>query len=192
MNYVSMEGRLSITAVILAGGRSRRMGTSKALLSIGGLRMIERTRQVLHELKPFVQRVVVSGEVPGVEFIPDLKPFQGPVGGVASTARECLSDSCEGLLVVPVDLPLLTADSLRPLVTYFNGHKPNAVCFEGNWLPAIFRLNEDLIFRCGQNESIHGLLKSLGFVTMAPPSDVRSLANANTPHDWAELTRSHS
>ncbi len=187
-----MEGRLSITAVILAGGRSTRMGKSKALLSIGGLRMIDRTQHVLHELKPFVGRVVVSGEVPGVEFVPDLEPFQGPVGGIASVARECLSNGCDGLLVLPVDLPLLTADSLRPLVTYFNEHKPNAVCFEGNWLPAIFRLNKDLIFQCGQNESIHGLLKSLCFVTVASPPDVRSLANANTPNDWAELTRSHS
>ncbi len=168
------------------------MGTSKALLSIGGLRMIDRTQHVLHELKPFVRRVVVSGEVPGVEFIPDLEPFQGPVGGIVSVARECLSDGCDGLLVLPVDLPLLTADSLRPLVTYFNEHKPGAVCFEGNWLPAIFRLNENLIFQCGQNKSIHGLLKSLCFVTVASPPDVRSLANANTPNDWAELTRSHS
>lgn len=168
------------------------MGTSKALLSIGGLSLIERTQYVLHELKPFVRRAVVSGEVPGVEFIPDLAPFQGPVGGIASAARKCFSDGCDGLLVLPVDLPLLTADSLRPLVTFFNEHKPNAVCFEGNRLPAIFRLHEALIFQCGQNESIHGLLKSLCFVTVAPPSDVRALANANTPEDWAELTRSHS
>ncbi len=165
------------------------MGTSKALLSIGGLRLVDRTRHVLDELKPFVRRVIVSGEVPGIEFIPDLEPFQGPVGGITSAARACLSDSCEGLLVVPVDLPLLTADSLHPLVTYFNEHKPNAVCFEGNWLPAIFRLNEDLIFQCCHNESIHGLLKSLCFVSVAPPLDVRSLANANTPEDWAELMR---
>jgi len=168
------------------------MGTSKALLSIGGLRLVDRTRHVLDELKPFVRRVIVSGEVPGIAFIPDLKPFQGPVGGVASAARECLADGCDGLLVVPVDLPRLTADSLRPLVTYFNEHKPNALCFEDNWLPAIFRLNEDLIFQCGQNESIHGLLKSRCFVTIAPPTDVGALANANTPKEWAELTRSHS
>lgn len=168
------------------------MGTSKALLSIGGLRLIDRTRHVLEELKPFVRRVVVSGAVPGTDFIPDLEPFHGPVGGVASTAKECLAEGGDGLLVVPVDLPLLTADSLRPLVTYFSEHKPRAICFEGNWLPAIFPLNEDLFVQCGRNTSVHGLLKSLRFVTLPLPSNVLAFSNANTPEDWAKLTRSDS
>ncbi len=190
MSCVNTEGRLNITAVILAGGRSSRMGTSKALLSNGGLYQIDRTRQILSELKPFVRRVVVSGAVPGTDFIPDLEPFSGPVGGVASAAKACLVDSSDGLLVVPVDLPLLTSASLVPLLSYFTENEPSAICFEGEWLPAIFRLNENLIVQCGRNGSIHGLLKRLSFVTLPSP-DRRALANANTPEDWAQLTGSH-
>lgn len=182
-----MEERLSITAVILAGGRSSRMGKPKALLSIDGRRLIDRTRSILNELQPLVERVVVSGMVPDTDFIPDFEPFLGPVGGVASAAKECLSLGTDGLLVVPVDLPLLTAYALYPLVNYFNEHKPRAVCFDGNWLPAIFQLNEELVIQCGRNQSIHELLKSHCFDSVAS-SDIKALANANTPQEWAQLT----
>ncbi len=187
---MSTRGKtLNLTAVILAGGRSSRMGTSKALLPMNGQRLIDRTRSILNELAPRIQQVVVSGSVPETDFIPDVVPFRGPVGGIASAAKELISGGTDGLLVVPVDLPLLTPEALLPLITFFRKEKPSAVCFQESWLPAIFQLNENLISQCERNRSIHSLLVNLDFDSLAI-SDPKALTNANTPEEWARLTGS--
>ncbi len=192
MNCVSGEESLSIIAVILAGGRSSRMGRSKALLSLGGQCLVDRTRAILENLRPSIERIVISGSVPETEgigdFIPDRVPFRGPVMGIGSCAKQCLADGTGGLLVVPVDLPLLTADVLLPLVSYFKTCQPPAVFFDGNWLPALFRLDGELIRQCNQNLSVRGLLESLSAASI-PITEVGPLTNTNTPEEWAKVTK---
>lgn len=183
---------MKIIAMILAGGRSQRMGTSKALLSIHGQRLIDRTQSIVEELRPLVDSVVISGFVPNVaNTISDTTPFEGPLGGIASVATELLrsNEPAEGLLVVPVDLPLLTAEALRPLVEHFNEHRPTAVHFAGHWLPALFRLDEQLISGAKPNGSVRGLLNGLG-AAILPLIQPLPFSNANTPEQWAQLTRS--
>lgn len=181
---------MRLVGVVLAGGRSRRMGRSKALLPIDGRRLIDRTIEVVGDLRPLIDRVVVSGTIPDLETIADLEPFAGPVAGIASVATSLLRESkpVDGLVVVPVDLPRLTSQSLRPLVEYFLVNPTKAAFYEGFWLPAVFALNEALVDHCQSHPSMHGLLTSLGARSM-PPTEWIALTNANTPTEWATITR---
>ena len=180
---------MKITAAILAGGRSSRMGRSKALLEIEGDRLIDRTRVVLESLHPTVSRVVISGD-PTLfpKAIPDVRPFRGPVEGIKSVAKALLSTDPThgGLLVVPVDLPLLSPEALRPLIDHFLRSGGQAAAYSDTPLPAIFRLDGGLIDAAEGTDSVHGLLDALKAHFLAPP-ELRALTNTNTPEEWAQI-----
>lgn len=74
-----------MAGAILAGGRSRRLGRDKRLLSLGGERVIGR---ILRALQPVcAQRMIIAGDPAafaafGVEVHPDRVPDQGALGGI--------------------------------------------------------------------------------------------------------------
>ena len=76
-----------ITAVILAGGKSARMGTEKSLLTICGETLIERAISLC---KAFLGKVLISTNDPvSYEFtklkcISDIHPNLGPISGIHS------------------------------------------------------------------------------------------------------------
>ena len=75
----------AVTGAVLAGGRSRRMGSDKGLLRIGPRRLIE---VVLETIRPlFPETVIVADETAayqglGVPVVPDRIPGKGPLGGI--------------------------------------------------------------------------------------------------------------
>jgi molybdenum cofactor guanylyltransferase len=97
------------TGVILAGGRSRRMGQDKALMPLhaGGPTMLD---HALDLISPVVDDLLVVG-VPeahghvGPFVIPDDHPGLGPLGGLITAMRYASHDR---LLVIAVDMPCLT------------------------------------------------------------------------------------
>jgi molybdopterin-guanine dinucleotide biosynthesis protein A len=110
-----VDGRWTIrreaTAIVLAGGRSSRMGRDKALLPVGGRTMIE---HVVDQLRPHFAEILVSAGEPerytflGLEIAVDHKPGLGPMAGVASALARSRHEvnfvvSCD-LASVPVDL----------------------------------------------------------------------------------------
>ena len=77
---------MTVTGVIQAGGKSTRMGgTPKALMSLGGHRIIER---VLAALAPAVDDVLVVTNTPelyaflGLPMVADVLPEHGSLGGI--------------------------------------------------------------------------------------------------------------
>lgn len=94
----------TLTGLVLAGGRSRRMGVDKATLSLAGVPLVERVVAALREISEEV--LVASGDgerLPGEwRQVSDALPGAGPVGGLLAglaVARTPL------LAVVAVDLP---------------------------------------------------------------------------------------
>lgn len=89
-------------AVILAGGASKRMGSCKALLSVDGMTMLERTRQALVGF----DQILLSANDPtmgeGLLKVPDIYSGGGPLAGIH--AALCKTDK-KALFCVPCDLP---------------------------------------------------------------------------------------
>src|SRR5438093_5035702 len=76
--------RSGCSLVILAGGRSRRMGRDKAGLPAGGGTLVEHLAQ---RLRPVVDETIVAGgsatlEFAGVRRIDDHHPGSGPLAGM--------------------------------------------------------------------------------------------------------------
>src|SRR5689334_5170009 len=112
---------LPFTAVLLAGGASRRMGVDKALLPVpeGKSRVRPLWQHQLGTLETLGPvEVLVSGPArPGfparLRCVPDDVPARGPLGGLAA----CLAQvTTPWMLVLAVDLPLMTASFLGGLL----------------------------------------------------------------------------
>lgn len=92
------------TGVVLAGGRSSRMGRDKALIEVDGRSLLDRA---LDKLDPHVAELLVVGEPEkyghvGPFVIADEWPGKGPLGGLVTAMRYASNDK---LLVVACDMP---------------------------------------------------------------------------------------
>ncbi len=117
-----MEGSptpAKLSAAVLAGGQSRRMGRDKALLPLRpgdpplAATVIARARLVADEV------FVVARDRPayaafGVPVVPDLEHDAGTLGGIATALHASANEHC---LVLACDLPFLNAALLRWLAT---------------------------------------------------------------------------
>ncbi len=168
-----------LLGVVLAGGRSRRMGADKALLSFGDGTLL---RHQVRLLQPLCARVVVSGAYAGFDCIADAWPDGGPLAGLSAAAAAWPG----ALLALPVDMPLMTATALAELT-----QAAHPAHFENHPLPAFFpdaaalgMAAEALL--AGDDRSVRALHRRLGTRPL-PVRDPAALANANTPADWRQL-----
>ena len=105
-------------AVILAGGKSRRMGRDKTLLAIAGETLL---CHALKAISPFEEKLLSAdrlgryeGDVPAdVRIVPDAYPGGGAIVGILSALERCSSDR---LVAVAADMPFVTGDFLEALV----------------------------------------------------------------------------
>lgn len=105
-----------LLGVVLAGGRSSRMGQDKASLPHpdGGSFLSQAVGRLV-ELCDHV--CVAGGSASGleVELLNDPQPYRGPVVGVATALSYACEHRFDACLVTPVDMPFLTADDLTRL-----------------------------------------------------------------------------
>lgn len=93
------------------------MGRPKALLSVDGRTLLERTVELARQVS---QRVVLVGSPPfdlpaavrGLPLLPDAKPDAGPLAGLAAALAEWNNDAC---ILLACDLPRLDAALLARL-----------------------------------------------------------------------------
>jgi len=112
-----------VSGVILAGGKSRRMGGSpKALLPFGGRPLIEHITETLRSVLPDCLVVTNTPELYaslGLPMVGDVFPEGGSLGGIYSGLRAA---SGEAALCVACDMPFLSA----PLVAHLAGRAAEA------------------------------------------------------------------
>ena len=105
-------------AVLLAGGRGRRMGRDKALLPLpGGGLLWERQYRLLQALAPaalYLSGPRRAGFPASVRCLPDTAPDQGPLGGI-TVALEAMGE-LHHLVVLAVDLPEMSSGFLQALL----------------------------------------------------------------------------
>jgi molybdopterin-guanine dinucleotide biosynthesis protein A len=107
----------AVTGVILAGGKSSRMGQNKALMRLGGTRLVDRAVTVMHEVFSDLLMVTNTPEMYtglGIPMVRDVWPDKGSLGGIYSAIYHVTTPYC---LVVACDMPFLHAGVLRYLVT---------------------------------------------------------------------------
>jgi molybdopterin-guanine dinucleotide biosynthesis protein A len=104
-----------VTGFVLAGGKSTRMGTDKALLELAGRPLIEHMLELARSVCPQVCVVGEPAKFSGLApVIHDLYAGQGPLAGI----HAALANSETSLnLILGVDLPFVEADFLSYLIS---------------------------------------------------------------------------
>jgi len=121
-----MNSSSQISAFILAGGESSRMGRDKARLELGGMPLILRTARLVESVAgaPAIIGNPDAHRTLGLRVIPDDWPGAGPLGGIATALRAA---PAPWNLIVATDLPYLTREWLEYLVARALASRADAV-----------------------------------------------------------------
>jgi molybdopterin-guanine dinucleotide biosynthesis protein A len=184
----------NLAAVILAGGKSLRMGRDKAFLEIDGRPLIT---IMLDLARPFTDLILISSnDTDAFAFldfrvIPDMYAQQGPLAGLHSGM---LSAARELVLLLPCDVPGLSSNLLRQLIIRSGEHDvvvPRTSDRRIHPLPGIYRrtclpvLEREL--REGRNSMFrflqHPTLKVCQLDGSSGAFEDSELENLNTPAD---------
>lgn len=127
-----------LDGIVLAGGRSRRLGIDKARITFGRRPLLE---LVVERLAPICREVVVAGREPPrgrlarlpCRFVPDLFPGgQGPLAGLHAGLRATRSDFA---LVVACDMPFLNSRLLAHMASLPRRYQALVPRAGGRWHP---------------------------------------------------------
>ncbi len=178
-----------LSGILLAGGYSSRMGTSKAELDFGGLRMIDWQLRRLRLLG--IEDVLIAGyegAVEGGRFVPDIVPHRGPLSGIHAGLSAARREAC---LVLSVDAPLVPFSALFALM---EEHRAGITVLEhgGRLEPLIGVYDRALAPLCGEllageRFSVMRLLDAAGYTELPCGAEETLLANCNTPEEYRRL-----
>lgn len=188
---------------ILAGGRSRRFGSEKALAEIEGRPMIARVAEVLARgcrlvavNAPPESAAAAWARTAGLPVLPDPADApDGPLAGLVAALGWAVEEGADLLATAPCDTPWLPEDVTQRLL---DGLSPGAgVAFAANAdglqpLCAIWRTSRrrDLLglMAGGRHPPVRAAAAALNGVAVDFP-DPEAFANVNRPEDLRRRTQ---
>jgi molybdopterin-guanine dinucleotide biosynthesis protein A len=107
-----------ITGVVLAGGKSSRMGVDKSLLKLGKKKMIEIAVELMKSI--FSEVIIITNSPEKYKFLSlplftDIYEGKGPLAGIHSALTNSLTDK---IFVLSCDVPLMTKEMLEYIINY--------------------------------------------------------------------------
>jgi molybdopterin-guanine dinucleotide biosynthesis protein A len=179
-----------LAGAVLTGGRSSRMGRTKALLAVDGVPMARRVADALGAVG--CAPVVLAGGDPeelgplGLRVVPDVPPGgHGPLAGVRAVLDD-LVVVADAVVVAPCDVPGLGAAVLEPLIAAFDRSRPDvAVARTTRLEPGVAVWStacRDDVARAlaGGVRAVHRVLDDLRTIEVPVPGP---LVNVNAPGD---------
>lgn len=192
-----MEWRKEYSLLLLAGGRSRRMGRDKSNLLFQGKTFVEGLLEKGEQLG--IGSAYLSGK--GIETvkareIPDIYPDRGPLGGFHACMSVMETPYC---LVLPVDVPQIPLEILeellnahrelgkegkgnQPLILRHGGRKEPLI---GIYPTALAELAGEIIREKGAK--VFALLEKSGYVCFDAEIPEQLVDNINTPEAYEAL-----
>ena len=194
----------AISAIVLCGGRSQRMGQSKAWLELAGMPLLLRTVQTLAAV---ADRVIIAAapeqQLPAlptnVLVARDPSPNEGPLAAFAAALSQ-IDDSTQSVFLTGCDLPFLTADVVRYVAGRMGEASAAVPYVDGRWHPLLAVYRSDVrpiaerLISDGRRRMID-LIEAIDVVRIDPAElrtvdpALRSLRNVNTPEDYAAALR---
>jgi len=115
----SRTDHLSLTALLVSGGKATRLGSiTKTALTVGGVPLIKRALTAVRDVSPHCPAVVV-GDTEGLDdlghvtHLRENPPFSGPAAAIAAGVEHVTT---EFVAVLAADLPLIDAHTVRALI----------------------------------------------------------------------------
>ena len=187
-----MEFIDKITVAVLAGGKSRRFGSSKLDALYKGKRLFDIALDIAASISPNV--IVISNQVGlttnlSYPIYPDIFIEKGPLAGIHSALKNAVS---EHVAILPIDMPFLGKPIYKYLMTRYNCKVPVVVKSQKGleplvsiWPKAVLSEIESCleqehlgIFKC-----LHGLNADISEIPTTKNFDERVFININRKED---------
>ncbi len=182
------------SAIILAGGKSSRMGQKKATLTLRGKTFLEIIIGKLRNIG--ITDIVLSGfepSDPDVKYAKDIYQNKGPLAGVHAGLKAVQGDFT---LVLAEDAPLVPEDFLKKLIeSHMNGDKPVTVAVCGSRLqPLVAVYDCDLAGRCdellqGGGGTLKDLIREAGCTKLAFEGEEMLIRGCNTQEEYEAVRK---
>jgi molybdopterin-guanine dinucleotide biosynthesis protein A len=170
-------------AVILAGGRSRRMGRDKPELLYGGETLLQRAARLYSACFDRVYLSVGDSEKytdAGVERIADVFCGCGPMAGLHAAL---LKIEAEGIFLMAADLPFANPSAARFITDLGRGHDACVIKTEDGYYEPLFGYySKNMLPR------VREMLEAgkYSMTALYPGSDVRFVSIAELGNLWRE------
>ncbi len=195
---MSDGGQVRAGGIVLAGGKSTRMGTSKALLPFGPETMLQRVMRILGGLvTPIVVVAAAEQELPelpeGTIVTRDEREGRGPLEGLRAGLK-ALPEDVERAYVTSCDVPLLVPGFVTQMLALAAGYDAAVMEIDGftHPLSAVYRRAtlpyvEDLL----AHDRLRPVFlfdavrtRRIAPAEMTADRDLRTLRNLNTREDY--------
>ncbi len=183
-----------VAGVLLAAGQGTRLGTPKALVELGGRRLVDRAARLLRDAGTAPVLVVTGAapvSVPGAVGVPN-PDWRTGMGSSLAAGLRALPGDCAAAVVALVDQPLIGPDVVRRLlaahlagaelaVAGYHGRARNPVLLaRGHWAGVLAVADRDTGAR-------PYLRAHPGLVTLVECADIGRPDDVDTPEDLARV-----
>ncbi len=189
---------MKASGIILAGGRSSRMGCDKTLLSVHSETMIERT---VRELRKSVDEIIIASNdqskynIPGTLEVRDIYPGMGPLAGIHAGL---LAASHPYAFVVAGDMPFFSAELVSRFIELCQGYDAAAPFINGQWEPLCAVYSRECIKPIEQalinnRRNVYQVLPEVNVLKVSEKelnligARQEVFCNMNTPDDYARI-----
>ncbi len=191
-----------VSAAVIAGGASSRMGRPKGLLEIDGAPLITRVTDVLSRLSDDLICVTCRPQeyafaAARLRMVPDFGGVpQGPLSGILAALEASRNDLC---VVVAVDMPFLNAELLRYLARLATGYDVVLPIVESDRPECLHAVYRKSCLPHGKAALESGLRRVAGFFPDVAvrrvhrfrlrryDSELTSFENVNTPRELTHV-----
>jgi molybdopterin-guanine dinucleotide biosynthesis protein A len=183
--------QFSATAILLAGGRSTRMGRDKRHMDVGGISLLE---NAYHRLSELFAQVLISVRkpeilIPGARHVPDAYGDNGPLGAVVSAMETA---NHEMIFVMACDIPHPPGNFIQDIMSRVGAYDVVVPVDNEGRYETLFA-----VYRRGILPELHTLLNAgekrirmvyplVNTLELKIPPDV-VLRNLNTPEDYQKF-----
>jgi CTP:molybdopterin cytidylyltransferase MocA len=183
-----------VAGVLLAAGEGKRLGTPKAVVELGGRRLVDRGTDLLREGGTAPVLVVTGAapvSVPGVTVVPN-PDWRTGMGSSLAAGLGALPGDCAAAVIALVDQPLIGPEVVRRLlaayragaelaVAAYGGRARNPVLLaRGHWAGVLAAAEGDAGAR-------PYLRAHPGLVTLVECADIGRPDDVDTPEDLARV-----
>lgn len=190
----------SVGAIILAGGKSRRMGMDKSMLLVNGRPAIE---HILSQLEPLFEQILISANDKdkyaylGRPIVQDKQPGAGPIMGIVSALEQAKSNIN---FVVACDIPVIDKPFLNKMLEGAEKYDAVIPVSDGGHLEPLFAIYNKSLVPHMQDMLKKGTRKIIDTfpgrnIRHIKMKDTSWLINLNTSQDYKrflELRKEHS
>jgi molybdopterin-guanine dinucleotide biosynthesis protein A len=181
-----------VYGILLAGGKSSRMGTNKALLPVQGIPLIER---IVKTMRFYCREIIVVTDdvstfpfLSNVKFVSDIYPGKGPLAGIHA-GLSAIPEGSYGFIMA-CDMPVISDSLFKQMLKQIPG--PDAVICPGQPFHAFYHQRMTSIVEKYIQENhlrMDSFLDRIQTLTI-DPVETYCFINLNTPEEYERYLRS--